>query len=84
VTIGNAGKRRHVLVDHQDGLPGRLEPAQALPDFSADQRRETFGRFVEDQQPWICHQRAADRQHLLLAAGQLISHVAEAFGEPGK
>ena len=62
--------------------PARLEPRQALPDLGADQRRQAFGRLVEDQQPRIGHQRAADRQHLLLAAGQKIAHAAEPLGEP--
>ena len=43
-----------------------------------------FGRLVEDQQARIGHQRAADRQHLLLAAGKLIAHAVIAFGQPGE
>ena len=33
-------------------------------------RRKTHRWLVEQQQPRLCHQRAADREHLLLAAGQ--------------
>ncbi len=44
------------------------------PIFSAQrldhQRRQTFRRFVEQQQLRVAHQGAGDRQHLLLAAGQ--------------
>ena len=58
-----------------------LEPRQAAPDLGADQRRQALGRLVEDQQPRIGHQRAADRQHLLLAAGELIAHAAAALGQ---
>ena len=43
-----------------------------------DQRRQAFGRLVEDQQIGVGHQRAADGQHLLLAAGQLGAAVAAA------
>ena len=37
-----------------------------------------FERLVEQQQRRIGHQRARDRQHLLLAAGELVAHVARA------
>ena len=73
-----------VLVDQQDRLAGRAQFCETAPDLVADQRRQAFGRFVEDQQARICHQRAADRQHLLLAAGKQIRHAARAFGEPRK
>ncbi len=47
--------------------------------FLDDDRREAFERLVEQQQRRVGHQRARDRQHLLLAAGQLIAHVAAPF-----
>ena len=84
VAVGDAGEVGDVLVDHQHRLPAALQHRQAVPDFLADQRREAFGGFVEDQQFRIGHQRAADRQHLLLAAGQRHAHVAAALGEPRK
>ena len=43
-----------------------------------------FGRLVEDKQPRIGHQRAADRQHLLFAAGELVAHAGVALGKPRK
>ena len=58
--------------------PAARSASQAAPDFVADQRRQAFGRLVEDEQPRIGHQRAADRQHLLLAAGQQVRHAAGA------
>src|SRR5262249_8790122 len=48
MTIGDADQRRDVLVDHQDRLAGILEAREALPDFGADERRESLGRFVQD------------------------------------
>ena len=44
--------------------------------FIDDHRRQALERLVQQQQRRIGHQRARDRQHLLLAAGQLIAHVA--------
>ncbi len=49
-----------------------------------DQRRQTLGRLVEDQQARIGQQRAADGQHLLLAARQLAAAMPESRGERGK
>ena len=62
-------------------MPARLEHRQAAPDFVANQGSETLGGFIEDQEPWIGHQRAADRQHLLLAAGERVTHVASPLGK---
>ena len=55
--------------------PARLEPRQAAPDLGADQRRQPFGRLVEDEQARVGHQRAADGQHLLLAARERAAHA---------
>src|SRR5437762_3995755 len=46
--VGDAGERRDVLVDHEDRLAGGLEPRQALPDLGANERRQAFGRLIED------------------------------------
>src|SRR5580698_5508022 len=56
VTVGNPGESIDVLVDHQDRLSGGAELLQAAPDFVADQRREAFGRLVENKQPRIGHE----------------------------
>ena len=73
--------RLGVLVDHQDGLTRRLQCGEAAPDLLADERREALGRFVQDQQARVGRQRAADREHLLLAAGELATHVVGANRE---
>jgi len=49
-----------------------------------DQRRQAKRRLVEHQEPWPAHQRACDRQHLLLAARQRAAALREALIEPGK
>ena len=51
--------------------PSRLSAPRQPQISRADERRQALGRLVEDQQLRIGHQRAADRQHLLLAAGEL-------------
>ena len=49
-----------------------------------DDGRESFDRLVEQQHARVEHQRAAQRQHLLLAAGKLVAEVAPPFLNRGK
>src|SRR5262249_59126060 len=44
--------------------------------------REPFQRLVQQDDARIEHERTADREHLLLAAGKLIAEIAAALGEP--
>src|ERR1700728_3316576 len=60
MAVGDSGQRVDVLVDDQDRLAGGAQALQATPDLVADQRGEALGRFVEDNQARIGHQRAAD------------------------
>ena len=64
--------RRPLLRDHALNRGGQLLD---------DDRREALERLVEQQQRRVGHQRARDRQHLLLAAGQLVAHVGAPLGE---
>jgi len=73
MAIGELDQPVHVLVDHQDGLAGLAKLPQATPDLLADQLGEALGRFVQDEQPGVGHQRAPDREHLPLAARQLVA-----------
>ena len=45
-------------------------------------RREPLERLVEQEKPRIEHQRAADREHLLLAARKLRAEVRAPLAEP--
>src|ERR1043166_2501476 len=82
--VGDASERVDVLVDYQEGQTRAFEPLKAAPDFDADQGRESFCRLVEDEQARIGHECAADRQHLLLAAGELAAHALTALGKARK
>ena len=60
-----------VLLDQHDRQALVLELADGAPSTSATIcGARPFGRLVHQQHARIVHQRAADRQHLLLAAGQ--------------
>src|SRR4051794_10463388 len=71
-----------VLLDQDHGE--RILADQALQrseqGFDND-RRETLQRFVQEKQLWVPLKRASNGEHLLLAAGDLISNVATSLGE---
>ena len=50
----------------------------------ASKRRQAKRRLVEQDQPRPAHQRAADRQHLLLAAGERAAALISAVAQPRK
>jgi hypothetical protein len=82
--IGDVDRHADVLLDQQHGDPAAVdmcEVPQRLDHLIDDHRREALGRLVHDQHVWVEEQRAADRQHLLLAAGQLRATVAPPLGE---
>ncbi len=59
-----------VLLDQQDRQPFGIQPADQREHLLDQQGGEAERRLVEDQELGLAHQAAADRQHLLLAAGQ--------------
>ena len=84
VPVGQPDQALDVLVDDQRGLTRLAQSREAQPDLLAHQRRQSLGGLVENQQARVGQQRTADRQHLLLAAGQLVAHVLLPLGEAGK
>src|SRR5690348_568399 len=62
-----------IAVDDQRGDAALAYFADDAPDFAHDLRCESLRRFVEDQKLRVRHQRAADREHLLLAPRKLVA-----------
>ena len=78
-------RRRHadILLDHEHRHVAVVAKAhQHLLDLGDDHRRQSLGRLVHDQEMRIGQKRARDRQHLLLAAGELTAAMVLAFGQP--
>src|SRR5271167_4465409 len=71
VAIGEGRREVKILLDEKNRQPFLLEPADHFADPLDDDRGEAFGRLVQQQQSGTRPQHPADRQHLLLAAGQL-------------
>ena len=61
-----------------------VDLANGVENLPDDQRGEPERRFVEQQQPRPAHQRAPDRQHLLLAARQRAAALPAPFFEDRK
>src|SRR5215218_1954740 len=79
VPVGEARQGVDVLVDDDDRLALALEALQAGPDLGPDERRQALRRLVEDEELRVRHQRPSDREHLLLAAGELRAEMMVAF-----
>jgi hypothetical protein len=82
--VGDVEHQLGVLLDQHDRQPAFLELADGGHHLGDDLRRQAFRRLVHQQHARIAHQRAADRQHLLLAARQMRRDLAAAFLQPRK
>jgi hypothetical protein len=80
--VGDVDRDAEVLLDQQDrDLALRRQAAQRLDDLLDDHRREALGRLVHHQQLRLEQERAADGEHLRLAARELRAAVALALGQ---
>src|SRR5438270_5171281 len=59
-------RRRQILLDEEDRLPGGGELAADSYQLAHDQRREALERLVEQDDLRIANKRACDGEHLLL------------------
>src|SRR4051794_5911261 len=82
LALGHRRGDRQVLLDHEDRQAVGREPLERLDQRLDDRRREALGRLVHDQEPRVGEQCAADREHLLLAAGELHAAVTAPLGQP--
>src|SRR5262245_41567938 len=73
-----------ILLDEQNGETFLLQGADRFPKTLDDDRREPLGRLIHDQTVWVGHQRTADSQHLLFAAGQCFCPLSAAFVQSWK
>src|SRR6185369_17068483 len=84
VVVADRDQPFDVLVDHDHREAGAAQRRERAPDLLAHEGREPFGRLVEDQQQRIGDEGTADREHLLLAARELVAEVVAAAGEGGE
>src|SRR5712675_2222804 len=85
IAIGDGRCEAEILLDQENGEALLLESPNGAADLLDDDRREAFGRLVEQEQPRAGAQDAADGEHLLLAPRQLAALArAQALLEVGK
>src|SRR5579859_2785860 len=73
-----------VLLDEQDRQPLPVQLPDEGEELLDRDRRQAERRLVEDQEARLGHQAAADREHLLLAAGERARALRGALLEPRK
>src|SRR5690606_35066330 len=70
--VAETAHERQLLLDDEHGQPElAVELANHVADLRDDARLNAFGRLVEEQQARLEHERARDRELLLLAAGEI-------------
>ena len=80
--VRDVERHQGVLLDEQDRRSLLVHLDDRLEDALHKDRRETHRRLVQHEQRRARHQRAADRAHLLLAAGHRARLLALAFCKP--
>src|ERR1044072_1090695 len=78
IAVGDGRGEAEILLNEQDGKTLLLEAADGPADLLDAAGGEPLGRLVEQQHARAGAQDAADRQHLLLAPGQLGALAAQA------
>src|SRR5712671_5554583 len=73
--VGDGQCAVEILFDQQDREPLALQVKNDSFEMLHHHRRQTFGWLIHKDQLRIDHQRAADREHAALAAGQLSAAV---------
>src|SRR5581483_4520368 len=73
-----------VLLDEQDGDARFGDRGDCFEDLLLELRRDAERRFVEEKTARTRHERAADREHLLLAARERSAFLPHALAEPRK
>src|SRR6202050_1551270 len=83
--LGQRQRDVGVLLDKDKGVAAFAgHAADGRGKLLHDDRSEAFERFIEQKQRRISRQGTRNRQHLLLAAGKLITEIAPALGEAGE
>ena len=82
--VGDRQREPQILFHEQHGEAAFADRVDRLADPAHHDRGQAFGRLVQQQQPCAGTQDAGDRQHLLLAAGQLRALAARPLPQCGE
>ena len=70
-----------VFVHDHGGNAGLADLFDDAPDLHGNQRRQTLGGLIQNQQIGVGHERAANSEHLLLATRELPATVVDALAQ---
>ncbi len=84
MSIGEVHANLEILFDQQDSDAARPDRRDHALDLLDDDRRESLGWLVEQEELRVVDQSAGNRQHLLLATGQHTAAIAPSLLEPRK
>src|SRR5918993_3014172 len=82
--LGVREYRAIVAIDDQRCDPRRAYCADDAPDLTHDQWCQALSRLIEQHRVGVGHQCAADREHLLFAAGKLRAAMLQPLGKARK
>src|SRR5262249_47105599 len=77
--LDDGERRAGILLDQQPRHARLLNGADRLEDLDLETVGDADRRFIEQEQPRIAHERATDREHLLLPARQRTGLLAAAL-----
>ena len=81
--FGDRGGDPDILLDDKDAdVAFRTEIEQNFLDSLDDHRGQAFGRLIHDEQTRVEQERPRNGEHLLLAAGKLVTAIRAPFRQP--
>ncbi len=83
-SVCNVKRKLPVLLDENDGLSLGLQSPDGLADLGDDAWSKPLRGLIEQENPRVSHERAADGKHLLLASGERARKLRMAFTQPRK
>ena len=82
--VAEGESETEVLLDEQDRQIRPLDVVERVTDHAEDDWGESLRRLIHQKQTGVGHERSADRQHLLLSAGQGLREARLALLEARK
>src|SRR5437867_4838728 len=83
-SVGDGERHRGVLLDQENRHSLAVDVADRVEDLLDEDGSQPHARLVEQQEPWVRHERPPDREHLLLAAREGAGYLSQALGQPWK
>src|SRR5215469_2227642 len=83
-SLANLQRQRHILLYQQDRHAFTVQRVDDLMDVRHHPWHQSFGRFVQQDDPGLQHHRAGYGEHLLLAAGERAARLVASLRQHRK